>query len=964
MQPFLDKLAKHLYSSHGADFSRICIVFPSRRAGLFFKQYVSRIIDKPIWLPDIYALEDFVVHKSGLTLSDPLHLIARLYKVYRSLEKEKAQSFSDFISWGNMLLGDFDEIDQYLADGEKVFRYLDEIKALKHWNPGGEPLTAFELRYLHFYNSLAPCYTLFREELLKNGEGYFGLAFDMLLKDIKSKSFDEWDSIVFAGFNALTAAEEKLLKILLEAGKAEIYWDADDYYLSDPRQEAGRFLRDYIKNDTFGPLNWISNSLSNDEKSVSVIGIPGNVGQAKLAGELIQQIVRQKGTADGIALVLVDEGLLLPVLNSIPAETGDFNVTMGFPLKQTPVFSLLNIVMSMYVNAKRLAQPAPDTLPGAEPDLVLRFYHKDIQRFVTHPFIISTQKENNTGAAKSDKSLFTKSFYSAEELFLLLKKVNTPLAEVFKPFLDNKHMEAGDVIKLIREIISFLRNSYSLNEVTDNESSGKLHPIEMEYLFQAAVLCSKLDVILNDPDLKPDIETVQSLVSNLIAGMRLPFYGEPLNGLQVMGMLETRMLDFTDIIMISVNEGLLPRGKHQTTFIPDEVRSQFGMQRYSERTAVFAYHFYRLMQGVDNAWLLYNTEGDELGGGEKSRFISQLLYELPGINPKVKVSEQTLAVSPGDTNAGDIIIQKTPDVQARLRQIADRGISPTALAMYMKCSLQFCFAQVMRITEPDEVSETIDAAKLGEIVHDALHKTYLAKKNTLITPDVLMNMLPAAMQHVKEAFAAHFNTEELTTGKNLLIVKVAENMVKRFLLAEKKFLEQSGAKIEILMLEEELKSFVEIVDPLSGEVIHVNIHGKADRIDRVGGVTRIIDYKTGRVEAKDLKLDQISDFSEKDDPSKILQVLAYALMYTDMQNGVTGGLISGIISMRMASAYLIKTNIAKSDQIDRELLQAFKSELQLVIGDIYNTDTPFTQTENRDTCTNCAFNTICNRIVN
>ncbi len=962
MQPFLDKLANHLYSKHGDNFSRICLVFPSRRAGLFFKQYVSRIIDKPVWLPDIYALEDFVVHKSGLRLSDPLELIASLYKVYKSIEKEKAQPFSEFISWGNMLLGDFDEIDQYMADGEKVFRYLDEIKAMKHWNPDGKPLTDFEKSYLQFYNSLAPCYTLFREQLLEKGKGYFGLAFDMLLKDIQNKSFAEWDSIVFAGFNALTAAEEKLLKYLVEAGKAEIYWDADDYYLLDPRQEAGRFLREYISSNTFGPLNWIGDSLRTGEKSVSVIGVPGNVGQAKLAGELIRDLIRKKGTANGIALVLVDEGLLLPVLNSIPSETGDFNVTMGFPLKQTPVFSLIDIVLTLFADAKRFAQQLPGAQPGAEP--VWRFYYKDIQRFLSHPFMISALKDNGSQTAKPDHVPVAKSFYTPGQFQQLLNSIYKPLSLVFEPYLGVKPIEPGDVISLVKDIISYLRNAFSPFLDDDNENTGQNLSIETEYLFHAAVLCSKLDVILKDPELKPDIETIQSLVSNLIAGTRLPFYGEPLNGLQVMGMLETRLLDFTDIIMISVNEGLLPRGKNQTTFIPDEVRSQFGMQRYSERTAVFAYHFYRLMQRVENAWLLYNTEGDELGGGEKSRFISQLLYEMPSVNAGIKISEQTLSVVPGNTSAGEISVVKTPEITERLLQIADRGLSPTALAMYMKCSLQFYYSQVLRISEPEQVSETIDAAMLGEIVHDALHKTYAARKSEAITPDILTVMMPAAIQQVHEAFALKFNAAELSTGKNLLIVKVAENMVKRFLLAEKKFLEQNGGVLEILLLEEDLNSVIGIADTVTGEVLNVKIHGKADRIDRVGGVTRIIDYKTGKVENKELKIDSISLLRDMEEPGKLLQVLSYALMYSAMQDEPPRQLVSGIISLRKSSSYLVKTDINKSDTLDAGILQDFTNELELIIGDIFNASQPFNQTANRDTCNMCSFSTICNRTVN
>jgi len=963
MEAFLDKLAHHLLAKHGNDFSQICLVFPSRRAGLFFKQYISRIIDKPIWLPDIYALEDFVVYKSGLKLSDPLELIARLYKVYKSIEKDKAQPFSEFISWGNMLLNDFDEIDQYMADGELVFRYLDEIKALKHWNPDGKPLTDFEQNYLHFYNSLAPCYTRFREELQQLNEGYFGLAFETLLSNYQHVSFSEWKSVVFAGYNALTVAEEKLFKLLLEFGKAEVYWDADAYYLDDPRQEAGRFLRDYKANITFGELNWTGDTLRVGNKSINITGVPGNVGQAKLAGELLTELVLKKGTADGIALVLVDEGLLLPVLNSIPIETGDFNVTMGFPLKQTPVFSLINVVLTLFANANRYAQPGNEIHPESGV-LIKRFHYKDVQRLLAHPYILSAIKKSRESVENTDKLLVSKSFYFSQDLLIVLEKVDADLSTVFKPYLDNKKSEAVDAISLIKDLIVFLRNYYTPLVVSGVKAKGNLFPIELEYLFHAAMLCTKLDVILKDPELKPDFDTVVSLVNNLIAGMRLPFYGEPLNGLQVMGMLETRLLDFTDIVMISVNEGLLPRGKHKTTFIPDEVRKHFGMQLYSERTAVFAYHFYRLMQRAENVSLLYNTEGDELGGGEKSRFISQLLYEMPLVNKEIKISEQTLSVVPGSSFAEDIIVPKSSQIYARLMQMAEKGISPTALSTFLRCELQFYFSQVLRISEPDQVSETIDAATLGEIVHDALHKTYLTLKNSVITADVIKALIPIAINEVHQAFATKFDNDEITTGKNFLIVKVAENMVKRFLTAEKKYLDERKTTIEILMLEEELKSEVKIHDSVRGESIHVKIHGKADRIDRVGGIPRIIDYKTGKVENKELKLEQIADFQNMDEPSKLLQVLTYAMMYSDMQPVPPSQLISGIISLRRSSSYVIGTNINKKEDIDQELLNAFRIELETVIGRIFNTEFPFVQTENRDNCALCAFNSICNRIVN
>lgn len=962
MEPFLEKLAQHLLATYSNRFSRICLVFPSRRASLFFKQYVSQQIGQPVWLPDIYALEDFVSVHSGLRMSDPLDLIAKLYKVYKSLAKEKAQLFPEFISWGNMLLADFDEIDQYLADGEKVFQYLDEIKAIKSWNPDGQPLTAFEQDYLRFYNSLAPCYSGFRSELIQNGEAYFGLAFEMLLKDISQQSFDAYEKIIFAGFNALTASEEKLFKFLLDKDKAEIYWDADQYYLDDSRQEAGHFLREYIAKNTFGKLNWIGDMLGTSAKNISVIGVPGNVGQAKLAGQLLKEVVAKKGNSNGVALVLVDEGLLLPVLNSIPAETGDFNVTMGFPLKQTPVFSLINSVITLFANAHRFAQPLPGAVPagGAMP----RFYYKDLHRFFSHPYMNTIIQEKGIDSVNKEGARIEKSFYFPADLLRLLQKLNAGLAAVFMPFLGAKPAEAITIIDLVKGIVTFLAERFAPDTASKGADKNLPASIELEYLFHAAELCSKLDIILKDPEIKPDFETIQTIVSNLIAGKRLPFYGEPLNGLQVMGMLETRMLDFTDIIMISVNEGLLPKGKHQNTFIPEEVRMHFGMQRYSERTAVFGYHFYRLLQRAENAWLIYNTEGDELGGGEKSRFIAQLLYELPKVNPLVKISEQTLSVVPGNTDTAAIEIQKTPQIMQRLHQVAERGLSPTALAMYLRCSLQFYFAQVLRISEPEQISETIDAATLGEIVHEALQHTYEAEKGGLISAEKLEGMIPEALSNVDKVFSSKYSNEELSTGRNLLIVQIARNIVKRFLEAEKQHLLQNNTSIEILMLEEPLNSFVEIEDEVTGGKLKVKIHGKADRIDRVGGVTRIIDYKTGRVNTAELKADQISNLREKEEPAKLLQVLAYALMYVDMQPDTPLNLISGIVSLRSASAYLLPTLIAQSNTLSKEILTEFREELTAIVKEIYSTAETFRQTDQRETCKICVFKGICNRSVN
>lgn len=960
MEAFLQNLATHIVSAHGENFSRLCLVFPNRRAGLFLKQYLSRMIGKPVWLPDIYTIEDFVIYKSGLSLSDPLSLIVRLYKVYKSLEKEKAQPFSGFVPWGNMLLSDFDEIDQYQADGKKVFAYIDEIKALQHWNPDGKPLTEFEKSYLVFFNSLAPCYELFRNQLLENKEGYLGLAFNQLLNDISINSFAEWDKILFAGFNALTKAEEKLIYFLFGNGKAEIFWDTDEYYMSDERQEAGRFLRKYAKSGKFGTMNPIGNALKTKEKNIAVIGVPGNVGQAKLAGELCHNLIKKKGSADGIAIVLVNENLLLPVLDSIPAEASKFNITMGLPLKQTPVYPLINCLMALFANAKRFSF---DSSEKPDPAPALKFYHKDIKQFLLHPYIVRVKIKMKPEGSLDGSVLVEHSFYSASELFALLEKFDGALAGVFDPYLRKKLVQPSDILLLIKDLIFFLKNCFSRDAGSKNQFNS-VQPIDIEYLYHAAILCSKLETITGDPELNPDMETMQSVLNGLMGGIRLPFYGEPLNGLQVMGMLETRMLDFSDIILLSANEGLLPKGKHQSTFIPDEVRTAFGMQRYTERTAVFAYHFYRLLQQVENAWLLYSTEGDELGGGEMSRFMAQLLYELPLANPNAKITQQSLSVVPGNRNLNEISVEKTPEIYARLLQIAQKGISPTAISTYLRCGLQFYYSQVLGISQADEVSESIDAASLGDIVHEALYNCYNSCSTKLITAESFDSLIPIAIQHIKAAASARYNEKELSFGNNLLILKVAENMVKRFLNEEKKFIQKTDGQIEILHLEDWLETKIDIIDASSGEIIAVKIHGKVDRIDSIGGVTRIIDYKTGNVESKELKIDEIGDIFDRDDRGKLLQVLIYALLFADNQTIATQIMESGIISLRHSSSYLIKTNIGGSETIDDNILNEFRTLLTAIIGRIFDTSLPFDPTNNFDTCKICAFKSLCNREVN
>lgn len=959
MQPFLERLAIYLHTKYKNDVGEVCVIFPSRRAGLFFRQYFSRIIDKPIWPPAVFALEDFVVEQSGLKVPDSLSLQIGLYKSYQELEGERAKPFPEFLSWGTMILSDFDEIDQNLADGEKVFSYLDEMKAMKLWNPDGSPLTEFEQRYLNFYQSLSPLYQNFRQNLLYAGEAYFGLAFSELIKHLDLKSFDEWTTLVFAGFNALTGAEERLIQFLHAQGKAEIFWDADEYYLNDVHQEAGRFLRQYFKEGKFGESGWIGNSLKEDSRTIEVIGIPGNVGQAKHAGTILSGLIKYESPSD-IAVVLVDEGLMLPVMNSIPEELQHFNITMGFPLKNSPVFSLLDSMFTLAINARRYAKESL----GQDGTLKIfpRFHIKDIHRLLNHPYFSESAQSGRKQRLETESETL-KVFVSSNELLAEISWSIPGLAKSFGEWISLDMFSVRNFIHVCLDLIEYFRKGKS---DPDNESAD----IDEEFLYPFSETFKRLKLVCEQQELIKGIDALYQVFTGLVSTMRLPFYGEPLKGLQMMGVLETRVLDFKNLILISVNEGLLPRGKQQSTFVPDEIRRAYGLQRYTERNAVFAYHFYRMIQGAENIYLLYNTEGTELGGGEKSRFITQILHELPVYNPSIKLSERIVSLPPAKPRQEAFQVDKEGKVMQRLLELAKKGFSPSSLSKYLSCPLQFCYSQVFQLQELDEPEESIDAATLGTAVHKVLEDSYAPYAGKFVDLNAVGAIKSFAIHRVKPVLAGFSPTSEMESGKNLLILKVAESMVRRFFEAEAKFLSKLHGienQFEILELEKWLDGHTAIVLPGTKEELKIGIHGKADRIDRIGNIVRVIDYKTGVLNAKDVKLDKVSDLREHGSPSKLLQLLTYAWLSRGMdipakQSGLL--LSSGIISLRAPSKYVVNTDIGGEEILPDHVLDEFEEILKSIFSEIFDESVPFMPTSDYDVCKNCSFQIMCNRVIN
>lgn len=957
MQSFLEKTVKHLYEKYGNDISELCIVLPNRRAGLFLKTHFANTLKKTFWSPEIYATEDFVALLAELEIADSTTLLFELYETVKTINKSEVDSFDEFSKWGQILLSDLNEIDRYLVDGKQLFGNLKDIKELEAWSLNSEEgLTDFQKQYLSFWQSLGEYYFDFNKRLLDKHQAYQGLAYKIVASAVEERvNKHSWKKIIFAGFNALNKAEELIIEKLLDLGKAEIIWDTDSYYINDTRQEAGKFIRKY---DNFGNFKkspgkncvFEENLLSTEAKNITIIGAAKNVAQAKVAGNLVAEFQKENAGLQNTALVLADENLLFPVLHSLPANIEDINVTMGYPLKNTPIAGFFDLVFNLHTNAIKLNQ-------GKEK---YSFYHKDLLKLLSHPYtnILIFDKTKHNSVKKVITLIQEKNivFAALSTLEKIISEKQTGTFEILKPIL--KHWKTPvDALACMHYLIDTLKNSIVAQQSNSSKNNTSL---ELEYLFAFTKIIKRIQSLMLDyPDSIVDLKTLQNMLKQIVRVTTLPFYGEPLMGLQVMGMLETRTLDFENIILLSCNEDILPSGKTMNSFIPFELKRYFGLPTYNDKDAIFAYHFYRLIQRAKNIYLLYNTESDALGSGEKSRFLTQLIHELPKVNKHAVIVEMLVNIPVNVDNAGHVIsIKKTNAIIEKLNSKAALGFSPSLLNKYRNCSLQFYFQAIAGLKETEEVEETIGADTLGNTIHEVLE--------TLYQPFVGKKISAADIKEIKKqvetltisVFEKEYSKSEISYGKNLLTIKVALKFLNNFLDAEIKAInkyEKEGKPLIIKSLEEKLEISITVVDQ------KIKLHGKADRIDNVGSLTRIIDYKTGLADSKELKFEDWSDIQNDTTLAKSFQLLMYAWMYQKMNPAITDNLVSGIITFRELSAGLKTVKINNKDLLSVPVLNNFEEQLQNILSEIFNPEVEFKQTPDTNNCEYCSFRGICNR---
>ncbi len=898
-------------------FENVVFVLPSQRAGVFVKQsFKDKILAG--FLPEILNIGNFVEEISELKKADAVQLLFHFYTIYKEVEQHPV-SFDVFSTWAFTVLQDFNEIDQHLIDPTKIFVYLRDIHRLEKWSVKGEfKETELIKDHFSFIERLEKFYTIFYQFLLENKIGYQGVLYREATKKVASFIEKNQDKkYFFIGFNALNTAEEFLFQEFLSAGNANVYWDVDKTFYQGNHQ-AGSFLRKYKKNwkyyekSTKNELETIKNYFATP-KNIEVIGASKNITQIKHAGEILSKLPNYNNTA----LVLADETLLPITLNSLPESVKAINITMGYPLKDIPTTSLIFAIFQLFINQEKLQKKD-----------VNAFYHKDIIRFVKDPAIykilqidaleniadtiaLNIVQENNTFINNAKIAVFFEG---------LAPEIQQIMAEMFKPFTT-----ISEFLARILALISVLKD-----KATD---------LEKEYLFRFYTAFMQLQTLHIEFNYVQDLKTLHQFFKQLIQSESLSFQGEPLQGLQLMGVLETRMLDFENVIITSVNEGVLPASSQQNTFIPFDVKIEFGLPTHNEKEALFSYHFFRLLQRAKNIFILYNTEHDVFGSGEKSRFVTQL--EMMRTDIIQKTISPKLVTAPVELKE----IKKDQKIVASLQELAKKGISPSALTTYLYNPIAFYKQKILNISEFENVEETIATNTMGTVVHDALKELYKPFVGQFLTAENVATMQGKTPKVVTYYFSKHFKNGAISTGKNRLIFEVANRFVLNFLSKEKKIVQDENNQLKIIATEQYLSAEINV----EGIDFPIKIHGQVDRIDQLNGTLRIIDYKTGLVDASKLKL---TDFENLRDLkyNKAIQVMLYAFLFTQNKQlsalETLNNFEAGVISFKNLKSGFLNMNFSpKKGGVDNEItperLANFMDEINEFLKEIFNIDIPF-----------------------
>lgn len=959
MESFLKLVAADLYKHTKGNLAHTAVVFPNKRAGLFFNEYLAQESDSPIWSPAYVSISELFRSLSPWEVGDPVKLVCELYKIFRR-ETQSTETLDDFYFWGEMLISDFDDADKNKVDTDKLFSNLQDLRnimddytfiddeqeeAIRQFfqNFSIERRTALKERFISLWDVLGNIYKGFRESLASQNIAYEGMMYRHVIEHLDVDKLP-YEKYVFVGFNVLNKVEHTLFTQLKDAGKAVFYWDYDEFYMKENRQavthEAGEFIRRNLR-DFPSPLSGELFKNLSKPKEVHYIASSTENAQARYLPQWIRNNLTtpEKETA----VVLCNEALLQPVLHSLPAEVKHVNITMGFPLSQTPVYSFLIALLELHTHGFNFKSG--------------RYTFQSVVTLLKHPYT-----RQLTGQAE----LLEKELTRNNRFYPLPGELGKDefLTRLFTPLSGNLNL----CIRL-SETLQQVASIYQAN-TSGTEDTDAFNQLYRESLFKAYTTINRFRTLIEEDELTVQSETFRRLLVKVLSATNIPFHGEPAIGMQVMGVLETRNLDFRHLVLLSVNEGQLPKSGGDSSFIPYNLRKAFGMTTIEHKIAVYAYYFYRLLQRAERITLMYNTSSDGLNRGEWSRFMLQFLIEWP--HP---ITRQFLEAGQSPQGTSSITVEKTPDVMRRMQSLFDvranpkAKFSPSALNYYLDCPLKFYYRYVAGLSAPDEVSAEIDSATFGSIFHYAAEHIYkdLTTHGKVINKEALETLLRNEVKlqdYVDTAFKKLFfnvpqNEKPEYNGVQLINSAVIARYLKQLLQNDLRY-----APFTFIASEMEVDEPIDIQTPKG--VIKSRIGGIIDRMDSKDGTLRIVDYKTGGDADTPPHVESLF-IPDKKRSNYVFQTFLYAAIMCRKQP--TMKIAPALLYIHRAATETYSPVIQMGEpRKPKEAVEDFskyekeyRERLQGLLEEIFNPEKSFAQTEIIEKCTYCDFKALCKR---
>lgn len=896
---FVRIVSEKLLSDVNDDGLKDClVVIPSQRIGLHLKKELSGLLSKSIFLPEIITIDNFLTQQFNKVSIDNISIFFELYLSYTKVFPQP-ESFDSFLNWAPQIISDFSEIDKYLLESKDVFRNLKSIKEIESWSFNADELTETQKKFMEFWEHLGQLYDLFHKDLSEKGLTTNSNIYKTIaLNPIQYITKLNYKKIYIIGFNALATSESMIFKYLVNSNLAEIIWDADPYYLNDKEQEAGLFLRKNMAWSNNKPSN-TQNILTNP-KHIFIHAANSNLDQTHITSKILDN--NHNFQTSKSAVIFSDESLLRPMLNVLPENIDKLNVAMGYPLQSSSAFTLLDQLFDSLKNISRYKQKSS-------------LYYKDYE-LIFHHELVQPMLENWNVKTKDIELKINKQNFT-----YLPKDV---IADAFGKSFDKIQFLFYDTKISISELTVFVSKFFEDVRNFALETSSDL--IEQEALFVVLTSLKKMAVLLEKYPYVNSPESLLLLIKKVIKSSKISFFGEPLQGLQMLGLLETRGLDFENLILLSCNEDILPASSFSQSLMPYDLRNYLGLPNKEDKEAMYAYYFYRLLHCAKNVHLVYNAGApDGMSTNEISRYLLQIRKEL--VSDNIKITE-VQAKLPNTDRIGDVfedLISKN-EFQTRVNQLLNQGLSASSINNFKNCPRDFFFNYILRHNDSERVEEHIESSTFGTIVHEVLEQLY-KDAGKIITKDLVIKMLSSFESNLKEVFERYFPSGNFQSGKNLLQYETAKYSIKKFLNSELDFIEKNGA-IEIIGLEMKLEKVIAF--EYNNIQYSVKLKGSLDRIDKVGDTIRIIDYKTGKINEKFHLKEEISKMTDKS-----FQLLFYAYLFFENPNQK---MMCGMISMKELNKgvqflYEDKKEEVGIQNFSTELMENFEYFIQeFVIG--------------------------------